>query len=128
MQLLPTHRDQVLSLDLYLVMKDEVKVAPQKALFGRWRNHICWVGDQIDLWLGRQLLVPWHPRKTGCSDAPATKVRYVLKYTKAFRGYVHSTVDAWKVAFKDYFYVHSAYDYLKLGTLRNWNSAPVPNS
>ena len=40
-QLLHTHRDRGLSLDFYRVMKDEAKVAPQKVLIGKWRNHIC---------------------------------------------------------------------------------------
>ena len=39
-QLLPRHRDQGLYLDIYRVMKDGVKVAPQKVLIGEWRNHI----------------------------------------------------------------------------------------
>ncbi len=61
MQLLPTHRDQGLSLNLYRVMKDEVKVAPQKVLIGKWRNHIWWVGDQNVFVVGSS---------TTCSMAP----------------------------------------------------------
>ena len=108
MQLLPMHGDQALSLDLYRVMKDEVKVAPREVLIERWRNPVCWVRDQKYLWLGRQILAPWHPRKPDVLTHPPPKQD---TYTKALRCYV----DAWKAALEDY--VHSAYDYLKSGTL-----------
>ena len=67
MRLLPTGGDQVLALNLYRIMKDGVKVAPQKVLIDRWRNHVWWVGDRNSLVVGSSSTCSMAPEKNRVS-------------------------------------------------------------